>query len=364
MVNLLSSFTHTRDNNFNLIRFVSAFLVLYSHSCLLTTGVFTEDPLKKWIGMSLATVGVDIFFVISGFLVARSFFSKNSLKAFVLARVLRIYPALIVAVFFCIFGVGLYFTTNTVSEYFSNPHIYKSFLKNITLFVGVNHYLPGVFAENPWIGKVNGSLWTLPHEVRSYALLAIVSSVLIYFQKWQGKNIFKAVFLIIAIIIFTANIADLFQILNSDLSLRLYSLFFTGVGFYAWRNRIYLSSKLFLLFLTILLLSTMQLKIFFILYYILMPYLLLYLAYVPAGNIRRFNHVGDYSYGIYIYAYPVQQSIVAINPNVPLNTMIFVSFSITFVLAFLSWHIIEKKFLAMKNSNVEIVQKSPVTASD
>ena len=77
-----------------------------------------------------------------------------------------------------------------------------------------------------------------------------------------------------------------------------------------------------------------------------------YLAYVPSGKIRRFNEIGDYSYGMYIYAFPVQQSIASLIPNVSIFTMILLSFFITFILAFLSWNCIEKKALKKKDSYI------------
>lgn len=74
-----------------------------------------------------------------------------------------------------------------------------------------------------------------------------------------------------------------------------------------------------------------------------------YLAYVPSGNIRNFNKVGDYSYGIYIYAFPVQQSIAALVANVTVATMVILSFVVTLFLSILSWQLVEKKFLKMKD---------------
>lgn len=86
-----------------------------------------------------------------------------------------------------------------------------------------------------------------------------------------------------------------------------------------------------------------QADVFFVLYCLVLPILLLLLAYVPQGNIRRFNQSGDYSYGIYIYAFPVQQLIVTAIPGVSVPVMIGLSFVITLLLAMLSWHLIEKK---------------------
>jgi len=128
-------------------------------------------------------IALDVFFITSGFLITSSYFSRNNLFLFVWARILRIYPALIVATLFCVFIVGLTFTTLSVWEYLSSGQTLKFFLKNSTLFFGVEGALPGVFANIPWKTTVNGSLWTLPYEITMYLLLAIILFVLGYIQK-------------------------------------------------------------------------------------------------------------------------------------------------------------------------------------
>ena len=124
-----------------------------------------------------------------------------------------------------------------------------------------------------------------------------------------------------------------------------------------FQDEIQLPSSWFFLILVILLLATLNKQLFFVVYTLSVPYLLFYVAYIPSGKIRKFNEVGDYSYGIYIYAFPIQQSIAAIIPNVSVPTMILLSFAITFVLAYFSWHIVEKRFLRMKNNYI-VVEKA------
>ncbi len=325
----------------------------------------STGPFKISLGLTLGTIAVDIFFITSGFLIASSFFERNNIIAFVWARILRIYPALIMAIIFCVFIVGLFFTTNMTSEYLYNIQTYKYFFKNTTLFFGVEYNLPGVFVDTPHKNTVSVSLWTLPYEVRMYIFLAIIASALVFFQKRLGKkNILKIVFLCIAIIAIPANIINRFyQFAPGWHFFRFFSMFFVGVAFYVHRNNIYLSSRLFFLIFTLLLLSFFTAllsfiykELFYVIYAISLPYLVFYLAYVPSGSIRNFNKFGDYSYGIYIYAFPVQQSVAATIPNVSVGTMILVSFSITFVLSFLSWHLIEKKCLKMKDRYVVFEQ--------
>jgi peptidoglycan/LPS O-acetylase OafA/YrhL len=131
-------------------------------------------------------------------------------------------------------------------------------------------------------------------------------------------------------------------------------MFFIGAAFYIFRNHIFISSRIFLIILLVLSLSVINKDLFFVVYSISIPYLVFYIAYVPAGKIREYNRIGDYSYGMYIYAFPVQQSVAAILPGISVAWMVVISFGITLLLALLSWHLIEKNFLQMKGHYVAI----------
>jgi peptidoglycan/LPS O-acetylase OafA/YrhL len=349
---LLSAYTNSRDNNFNLIRFIAASLVLYSHSFPLAKGHTVSEPFFPALNMSAGGVAVDVFFVTSGFLVAGSLFNRNNILAFIWARVLRIYPALIVAVLFCVFVVGVYFTTEALSDFFSDSKTYKFLKRNSTLFWGVKYELPGVFEDLPVKGAINGSLWTLPYEVKMYSYLAIIATVAVYMQRRFEKSFLKPTFLVLAVGAVAANILNHFEPFRSFHFPHLFSMFFVGAAYYLYRDRVRLSTGLFLLLFVALALATRNKDVFFVLYVVAVPYLVFYLAYVPAGPVRGYNRLGDYSYGMYIYAFPVQQSVAALMPGVSVQDLMLWAFAVTLVLAFLSWHLIEKRCLRMKGSYV------------
>jgi len=94
-------------------------------------------------------------------------------------------------------------------------------------------------------------------------------------------------------------------------------------------------------------------------YLLVLPYLLLYLAYVPGGAIRCYNRFGDYSYGFYIYAFVVQQTIIAWFPGIAIPLLIISSSVTTVALAALSWHFIEKPSLRHKPA-LGVSQSAPV----
>jgi peptidoglycan/LPS O-acetylase OafA/YrhL len=352
MGTLLSTYTTNRDNNFNLIRFLAATLVLYSHSYALTLGRGNVDPLKGLIGMTWGHIAVDIFFVTSGFLIAGSFFVRNNLFVFFWSRALRIFPALIVAILACVFIFGLWFTTLSPWEYITDPKTREFLLKNMTLFFGVEYFLPGVFETNPWDKTVNGSLWTLPYELKMYVLLAFVLVAIKFVKKSSNYLDFKYYLLMLAVGSVFINFSihfEWFEVTRfvEDFT-RLFSMFFIGAAIFVWRDSIRMSTGVFAAMSLVLLISTMDNDLFYLSYCLFLPYMVFYLAYVPSGKVRQFNRTGDYSYGIYIYAYPVQQSVVAVFPEVSVGMMVVLSFVVTLILSMLSWHLVEKKCLKMK----------------
>ncbi|PCI57707.1 MAG: acyltransferase [Gammaproteobacteria bacterium] len=352
----LSLFLNSRDNNFNLIRFVAATMVLFSHCFPLLFGSSETEPLKQLVGISFGEIAVDIFFISSGFLIANSLFSKNDLIGFIWSRILRIYPGLITALLICVFVLGAYFTTYPIGRYLTDPQTYIFFMKNAFLFLGEEANLPGVFESLPWRNTVNGSLWTLPFEVRAYFFLVIVSIILSHINiivKWFDFQ--KTIYLLAPLFGVFIYIMDHFykflpiSYLASE-DFRLYSMFFIGVASCKIKDSFILSNRLFYMALLLLVVSTFNSDVFFITYNCLIFYIVFYLAYMPRGSIRKFNQLGDYSYGIYIYAWPIQQSIVALLPGISIVELCIYSLILTLIFSYCSWHIIEKRALKLKGA--------------
>jgi len=344
----LASFTGGRNNNFNLIRFVAAFLVLITHSYALTTGNVMTEPLRAYLDMTWGMIAVDVFFIISGFLVTASLLTRKNLQAFVVARFLRIYPALWVMIAFTVVALGLWVTSLSAHDFFIRRETLVFILKNMTMVRDVAYILPGVFETVPFKGTVNGSLWTLPLEIRMYVTLAVVWATMTVFGARREKVTAQAIVLM-AISALLLNILFHFFDFARLLHLHLGYMFFVGSAFYVFRERIILSRGIFLAAAIALLLSAFNKDVFYVTYMAVLAYLVFWLAYVPTGIVRQFNRLGDYSYGIYIYAFPVQQSIVMLVPGISSGALMGTAFGITLFFAFLSWHLIESKALSLKS---------------
>lgn len=362
----LSNFTQGKDNNFNLIRMIAALAVLVTHSFVLAIGTSDAEPFKQSLGMTMGSIAVDIFFVTSGFLVTASLLIRQNTIEFFWARILRIAPALLIMLILTVFGLGAYFTSLPLSSYISDSKTYVYFLKCATLITGVSYQLPGVFDGNPYKSAINGSLWSLPFEVKMYAILAVVWVALRVTQCDRIRTI-KVAILAGACIAGSLVIVGHFYPPAKGEFTNLFYLFFSGAAFYVLKQYIVLSRWIFWLFSIALLSSALaNTDAFFVVYKLTIAYVLLFIAYIPSGWIRKYNRLGDYSYGVYIYAFPVQQSVAALIPGVSVLSMIMISAATTIFLAVLSWHIIEQRALGLKGLYVShtrrIIGRAPKDA--
>jgi peptidoglycan/LPS O-acetylase OafA/YrhL len=353
---ILADRAHGRDNNFNLIRFLAATLVILSHSYSLTG---LDDPLQKY-GETLGLLAVDVFFITSGFLVTGSLFQRKSVISFVTARILRIYPALIAAVLFCVFVIGTAYTRLPISLYFSDNGIYRFLFHNMTLLGKLEFNLPGVFENNPLKNAVNGSLWTLPVEVRLYASLTILSGFF-YIKKIKQSERFIKYAILSCCAISTALFIYYYEFSCYTYgTLRCVSMFFIGAACWVLRHRIIISHTISLFLLALPPLFLWDIKVFFILLHLVTWYFVLYAAYAPDSFIRRFNLFGDYSYGLYIYAMPIQQSLAQSYSGINNVKMFLFSFLLTLFLAVISWHLIERPML-QKKTNLSLLIETNIT---
>ena len=343
----LSSYSQGRDNNFNLIRIVAALAVLVTHSFALATGSVYAEPFRERLGMTMGSFAVDVFFIASGFLVTSSLLARQNTIEFIWARVLRIYPALWVMLLLTVFGLGVFFTSLPVSDYLTSPKTYFYLAKCATLFTGIANELPGVFTNNPFKIGVNGSLWTMPSEVYMYVIL-VVTWVVLRMAAKLGLKAFQMAIVIFAIVAAVGVLVNNLYFDTEYYFLRLFFMFFTGAAFYILREYIVLSHRLFWFLLLALVVAVSNRQAFFFVYMLVVAYILFYLAYVPSGFVRRYNRLGDYSYGVYIYAFPVQQAIAASIPGVSVMQMMLLAAVITIFLAVLSWHLLERRCLGLK----------------
>ena len=312
-----------RKNNFDFLRFLAATLVIFSHSWPLTQGTNSHEPLEVLTGKQLdfGALAVYIFFIISGFLIAMSFDRTQSLGRFAKARFLRIAPALVIVVVFLAAIVGPIDTTLTQSAYWSSFP-----------FLGfVADHLPGVFVHNPYSGAVDGSLWTIKFEVLCYALVALMGVLKLLTNRWV-----LAVFLLCSMTPWAG-----------EYSAGLLPYFAVGMFFYGFRRVVPIRGTFAIAAALVLVAAFVTHHVGLVLPFSL-AYLVLWFAFTPSIPLQNFARYGDWSYGLYIWAFPVQQQWMQAFPGLSPITLFLLSLPTTWVLSVLSWNLIEKRALALK----------------
>lgn len=336
---LISHRVEDKNNNFNLIRYIAAIMVIYSHAYALN-GVNEKSPpfiKDTWGGLAVKT-----FLIISGFLVCKSWFNNSNTKRFIKARVLRIFPALVVITIVSVFILGPLVTVLPLDEYFTSKQTYR-YLKNIFLFK-IEYVLPGVYINNIYKFAVNGSLWSLTYEVAFYIIIILLGRSKILNNKYINLLIFMS-----ALMLIKFNIVENLHIENLKLSISLFSYFFIGALYYVFKDYVYLNKYLAYICISILILSSFLGGFKSEDFLILWSYLVIYIGLLPSIIPEKIKFHGDYSYGIYIYAFPIQQLIIYILGG-KMNPIInfCVSVILVFVVSILSWHFVEKKCLSFK----------------
>ena len=304
----LSDFESGRNNNFNLIRMLAATGVLVSHAFPIALGTGTTQPFEDATGYTLGWISVAVFFAISGFLITRSFDRKPHLESWFAARIARLFPALIVVTTLTVLLYGPALTTLASGDYFSLVRTWTYIPRNVTL-AWLQFGLPGVIADNPYPDAINGSLWTLFHEVLCYlgVLLAGLAGAL------GSRRRFAMVMIVYLAAFAAAGHPQIAEILpRRALSFRLLSFpFALGMALYVWRDRVPVSWTIAGL-LAVAAAVLRPTPLFGPVFVAAIAYTTFVVAYRPGGVLRRYNELGDYSYGMYVYAFPVQQAAVAV----------------------------------------------------
>ena len=329
----------SRHNNFDFLRLAAALMVVHGHGWVLAGG---QGP-GLW-GVPFDRVGLDVFFSISGYLVTSSWERGPSLAPFLAKRCLRIFPGLAVCVIVTILLVGPLATTRPLGEYFAAGETWR-YLTNIALRLQLT--LPGTFAASPESGAVNGSLWSLAPEFACYLAVPLVA-----WLTWRGPVLRCWTLALLAALIGGVGLA-LFEVPGAP-RLGIYGIdlkyafvevpFFFGGAVLAlleprvlglWR------ADVCLLFFTL----NFAISAWFDWWnvpfeWLSLPYMVICFGRMSLPLVRDAGRFGDLSYGMYLYAFPVQQLVLTLWPG--LATPVLACVAITAGVAALSWHLVEK----------------------
>jgi peptidoglycan/LPS O-acetylase OafA/YrhL len=335
-----------RYNNFDFMRFLLALSVIFSHSFafLYNPTWYGFDPLLHLTNGQAGFGGsaVDGFFLISGFLVTQSWANTRDLGAFVAKRALRIVPALAVVLAFCTFVVGP-LAVQDIGSYFHNPGTYRFLALMFAKRIDVSDVLPGVFVHNPEPRDVDGSLWTIRYELGCYGIVAAFGLLGLYKRPASVVGLAIVSFVLKALHIFGIHSFGLF-----DNLFHLLTYFSVGMLFYLYRARIAHSPVLLIGSILVLVLSAFV-KLLPLTMPIFFGYLIFYVAFSNKIRLQRFAKHGDISYGMYLYACPIQQLLVFYLPrSFNAGTLFLTATLLTALCAALSWRFVEEPALRLK----------------
>ena len=351
-------------NAFDVLRLVAAVLVLWSHSFILSGN---DEPWPHGLHATWGTVGVLMFFSISGFLVTRSWDHDPRLLSFAVKRGVRLLPALVVSLLVTALVIGPALTTLNLQDYLEQGDV-KTFILNNATFQS-NYRLPGLFAHNPVRDAVNGSLWTLPLELKAYVWVAVLGALGLVARR-------RAIFVAVALLCAVIGVDEVRQTLphgerlvgmladiqagslvrmkaaagQFDAVARHFEAFAVGAALYVLRDRIPLrrraAAALVVAWAAVWILAGGRWAVEALPW--VMPYLVLVAAYRAPRAVRLPRRMGDYSYGIYVYAFVVQQACAQLLDPGSGWLMFAVALPVTTVLAVLSWHLVEAPALLIK----------------
>lgn len=332
------------DNFFTPLRLIFALLVMVGHAFAIRGGNSDSEP-HVFLHYTFSYLAVNMFFIASGLLVTKSMLYRGDVPAFLAARSLRIFPALVVHVLFVVFVVGTVMTTLPLLDYLTHKDVWMQPIKALTFF-DTGLISPGVFESN---GEQYGSapLWTLRYEVLCYIATFLAFSLGFLRRKWMVL----AQFIIPSIVWVIGQNFGLFESLpaTTESAIRFGIAYGLGATLYAYRGliRVHWLTIPGFAALSWVLKDTPMVEVTANL---MLAAFVIWTAYVKAPKLAGLQRVTDLSYGIYIYHWVVMQVVVVLLPNTNVLSLFLVSLPVVVLLAWASWTYVEAPMLRHKKA--------------
>lgn len=338
------------DNFFTPLRFIFAFMVLIGHGFIVSSRDLMGEP-HVFYDYTFSYLAVNLFFIASGFLVTKSMLYRGDLAEFTSARILRIFPALIIHVLFVMFLVGPFVTNLSLGAYLSHPDFWTQPLK-VMSFYETNMELPETFTGNNETLS-SATLWTLRYEVLAY----IGTAALFAFGFMRKKWMLLAQFVIVSLVWTAAKLTGQYDNLPATIQaiLRFGVCYGLGAAIFAYRNRIRFHI-VGLGLVTAAAMLTNGTAVFEITTAIMLAYFVFWAAYIKLPRLNRLQTVSDISYGIYIYHWIFLQILNHFFPTMGPVEMIAYCSVLTIIVSMASWHWVEKPLLGCKKSFAEYLR--------
>ncbi|WP_028218318.1 acyltransferase family protein [Paraburkholderia oxyphila] len=340
---LLSNALEREHNNFDLVRLIAAMAVVYGHSFVLQQPDGHTDLATAFLGFDYSgSLGVFAFFLLSGMLVTASFDRQRSAARFLALRTSRIWPAVFGGALVVMFVLGPLFTTLPLHQYFASGTTWGNLDSFSIIVLGKRIQVPGVFEHNRFT-SICEPLWTLPIEVRYY-FVVLITGMMGLLKTRRGMML--AVLIGTIPFLVHPHLSPHFSVTLRNLANKPggYAffpepVFMAGMLLYAFRERVPVSgwaaAALGAVYLALRGTPLAQ-----PVFYVAFAYGVLWVGTTPL--LHRFAPRNDYSFGIYIYGFPVQQSVAHLWPNMDHLTSLLIAGPFIFACAYVSWHCVER----------------------
>lgn len=336
-----------RENNFSMLHFIGALMVVYGHQWALLGG---SPP--AWLGNSVSTLGVKMIFVITGYLITQSYLRECRFGRYMLRRLIRIYPALI----FCV--VGSTVLLSIVSTLPSETYFHWSWRYVAdNLLLRPNYTLPGAFESNIYPNAVNGSLWTMPVEVSMYVVVGgLLHLLLLVFPRDAEKRFKKpAVWIYAAFVLAVCGAGLAYKFSGRSLVIGFWGTDWIAaldVAPYILLGSLYCIAdlkkycNLQVAFVLVVLASCLEIPYTEAVTMAVVPYCVLSFSVTEKPVFRDWFRKNNIAYGVYLWGFPLQQlvlyvlrdHIAALSPN----DAFLISLFPILLMAWLSHHLIER----------------------
>ena len=330
-------------NSFSLLRLAAAAAVVVSHNFGILTGDLKTDPVDAWTGFTLGKHAVHVFFVLSGLLITMSLVRRANLVDYARARALRIGPGLLVCVLVTTFVLGPLVTVLPLAAYLSHAETAAYLVKSLALVTG-KAPLPGVFASAPIPGEVNLSLWTLKYEVVCYVLLALAAAL-----GALRLGYLRPALLGLLLVIAGSYLWPHAIVVDTPLDNARRFLFCFSLGALAYLERERLRYGLTICVAALL----ATLALFGTRFGVPVMLVATALVVITLGT-RRYGAVSqltdryDLSYGVYVYGWPVGQTVLLLAPAIGLLAFQATTLGLSLLLGLASWVLVERPALQLK----------------
>lgn len=332
----LADIIEPQSNNFTLIRILAAWSVMWSHAMELQSGSPSGAILAGIMYYNLGDQAVNVFFVLSGIMVSASLERSPSYGRFIIARLIRIFPGLVVCTALLAFVVGPLFSQLPLREYFENQGV-MAFVGSSLFTLSGASTLPGVFVDKHTTAA-NAPIWTLKYEIACYFVLVGLAAFGIYRR--------KTALLIVVAVTWFVSAGYLVQLPEGRLptlgqAARFWICFSTGILAFRFKEWLPISGA-------VVAVLCVGWWIFWhdpeerIIAPVASGYLALWASRIPIGRLRELSNDYDISYGTYIFGWPITQALLVSCPRMHTAALVVVSFGLTAIVALASWILIER----------------------